>query len=249
VAAPGLCQIGAIPSYHAFAPFYDAVMGDRGSDGDWVVDAVRRHSPSVSSLLELGCGTGLILEQLAFVPSLTGVDHSPAMLEQARHRVPEAALVDGDFTSSSLGQQFDVVICVFDTLNHLATFDQWRAAFTTVDDHLADGGVFLVDVNTVGKLRRLATAPPWVLEFDDHVMIMDVSAGEGDQANWDIKIFEHTDGSRYELHHERIVQLGVPVDQLKEELAQRFTLLEEFDESGAAPTDESLRAFFVYQKA
>jgi SAM-dependent methyltransferase len=243
-----LCQIGIIPTYQQFAPFYDAVMGERGSDGDWAVDALRRHAPAATTLLELGCGTGLILGQLGHVPSITGVDHSPCMLDQARSRVPRAALIDGDITSCRLGQRFDAVICVFDTLNHLPTFDQWRAAFATAHQHLADGGLFLFDVNTVGKLRRLSTSPPWVQEFDGHLMIMDVTDASGDEFTWDIKVFEHIDGTRYELHHDRIVQLGVALADMKAELAQTFDLVEEFDELGAPPTDASMRAYFVYRK-
>src|SRR5271170_5277012 len=112
--------------YDRFAPFYDAVLPDPLANGARVLDAIERFMPEASSLLELGCGTGLVLAHLDPVTALTGLDRSSGMLEVAARRVPRARLVRGDMASFDLGTRFDVVICVFDTLNHLATFDGWK---------------------------------------------------------------------------------------------------------------------------
>jgi len=113
----------SIPNYDQFARFYDLAMGDRGGDGGWVIDCLQRHGKHITSLLELGCGTGSILTRITAVPSITGLDLSSQMLALARSRVPNAHLIETDIASFSLGEEFDVVICVFDTLNHLVTFD------------------------------------------------------------------------------------------------------------------------------
>jgi hypothetical protein len=141
-----------------------------------------------------------------------------------------------------------VVVCVFDTLNHLLTFEAWRSLFDAVYDHLVDDGLFIFDVNTIGELRRLGEEPPWVYEFDDHVLIMDVAlAGDG-LSRWDIRIFEHLGGSRFELHHEQIGELGVGLRQIEAALEPRFTLLEASSDSGEAPTDSSVKAYFTYRR-
>ena len=106
----------------------------------------------------------------------------------------------------------------------------------------------MFDVNTLSKLQRLCEAPPWVHEFDDCIIFMDVRPGKDRITDWDIKIFEHIDGPRFDLHHELIGQLGVPLEMIKEELSPRFDLVEESDENGNAPTDGSSRAQFVYRK-
>ena len=49
-------------------------------------ELVRRYGAS-GSVLEVGCGTGLVLSRIAqFADKATGVDLSPGMLEQARAR-------------------------------------------------------------------------------------------------------------------------------------------------------------------
>ncbi|WP_243373070.1 metalloregulator ArsR/SmtB family transcription factor [Geotalea sp. SG265] len=52
-----------------------------------------RSVPSHAEVVEIGVGTGSLLPQLAAVASrVIGVDHSPAMLEEAGRRVAEAGL-------------------------------------------------------------------------------------------------------------------------------------------------------------
>jgi SAM-dependent methyltransferase len=238
-----------MPDYDRFARFYDAAMDDPSARGSRVLDSIRRHLPGASSILELGCGTGSILAQLTEFPALTGLDRSPEMLAVASQKVPSARLLRGDIQGFWLGERFDVVVCVFDTLNHLLTFEAWRSMFDAVYDHLVEDGLFIFDVNTVGELRRLGDEPPWVFDFDDHVYILDVSfEGEG-LSEWDIRIFEHRGGARYDLHQERIGELAVPLRQVKAALAGRFVPLEETSESGETPTDGSVKAYFTYRRA
>ncbi len=90
------------------------------------------------------------------------------MLAVASEKVPSARLLLGDIGDFWLGERFDVVVCVFDTLNHLLAFEAWQSMFDSVYDHLVEDGLFIFDVNTVGELRRLAEEPPWVFEFDEH---------------------------------------------------------------------------------
>jgi SAM-dependent methyltransferase len=223
-------------------------MDDPGPRADRVRQFIDRHRPGAASLLELGCGTGSILTRLTDIAAVTGLDRSPEMLAIAGRKVPRARLVEGDMSSFSLDERFDVVVCVFDSLNHLLTFDAWRSTFDAVHAHLADDGLFVFDVNTVGELRRLGREPPWVHDFDDNVMIMDVAFAEDGLSRWDIQIFEHVGESQYLLHHEEIGELGISLWRIKEALAPAFELLEEVDENGDLPTDDSVKAHFAFRR-
>jgi SAM-dependent methyltransferase len=238
-----------VPDYDLFARFYDAAMDDPRPRGARVLASIDRYLPQTSSVLELGCGTGSILAQLTGFPALTGMDRSPEMLAVASEKVPAARLLLGDIGDFWLGERFDVVVCVFDTLNHLLTFEAWQAMFDSVYDHLVEDGLFIFDVNTTGELRRLGEEPPWVYEFDDHVLIMDVTLGEDGLSEWDIRIFEHLDGAHYELHHEQIGELGMSLRRITAALEPKFTLLEASSDSGEAPTDSSVKAYFTFRRA
>jgi SAM-dependent methyltransferase len=239
-----------VPPYRQLSAFYDAVMDDPGPRADRVNAWIDRFRPGAASLLELGCGTGSILERIVGIEALTGLDRSPEMLAIARSKVPAARLVEGDMATFSLGETFDVVVSVFDSINHLLSFEAWRSMFAAVHDHLSEGGLFIFDVNTVGELRRLGDEPPWVYEFEGGVMIMDVAFAEDGLSSclsrWDVKIFEHLDGATYRLHHEEIDELGVNLSRIREALAPRFVLLRESDEHGNPPTDTSVKAHFAF---
>jgi predicted TPR repeat methyltransferase len=235
--------------YEGFAAFYDEVMDDPTPRAARVVDAIDRYGAGPASLLELGCGTGALLERLTGIPTLVGLDRSPEMLAVAQVKVPRAELVQGDLSSFSLGRRFDVVACIFDSLNHVLSFGAWLSAFDAVRGHLAEGGLFIFDVNTVGELRRLAEDPPAVYDFDRGVAVIDVAVAEDGEdtllSQWDIRVFEDRGGCRYRLHRERIDELGVPLSRVQSAVEARFDLLEVTDERGGPVGDDSIKAHFV----
>jgi SAM-dependent methyltransferase len=241
-----------VTEYDVFSRFYDAVMDDPGPRADRVAGWIERYRPQTTSLLELGCGTGSILARLESVPELTGIDQSSEMLARAQAKVPRARLVEGDMRSFSLDERFDVVICVFDSLNHLLFFGDWESMFDAVHRHLVDGGLFIFDVNTVGELRRLGEEPAWVDDFDGGVAIIDVSFAEDGESEgisvWDVRMFEEVGPSQYTLHRERIGELAVLLSRMKAALQTNFELLDEKSERGEQPTDDSVKGHFVYRR-
>jgi len=238
---------GHVTDYASFARFYDRIMGDRSEDIDRVQAYIRRFLPGAQSLLELGCGTGALLAGLSPRLPVTGIDRSPEMLAVAARTVPAARLVLGDMTAFSLAERFDVIICMFDTLNHVQSFAGWLTLFSCVHEHLADGGLFIFDVNTAGRLSRLDDAPPYLDEFDGNVVLMTVRSAAKSLSLWRTRIFERQHDDIYRLHDERIYELGVPLIHIRAALAGRFELLEEASLDGSPVSDESDRIFFVYR--
>jgi predicted TPR repeat methyltransferase len=181
-----------VAAYAEFAKFYDQVMGDRSPLIERVRGYVERYLPAADSLLELGCGTGAVLAGLAPGLRVAGVDRSPEMLAAAARNVATASLVEADITTFSPRHPVRRGDLVFDTLNHLPTFDSWLKVFGQVHAHLAEGGLFVFDVNTVGRLRRLSQAPGYVEDFGPHTLIMDVTPGGGNRRG---RIFGRRAGS------------------------------------------------------
>lgn len=82
------------------------------------------------------------------------------MFKIAQQKVPESKLHLGDITAFNLHESYDVVICIYDTINHLTSSDQWRLVFENAKNHLSDNGLFIFDINTSGRLEMLAKEPP-----------------------------------------------------------------------------------------
>ncbi len=79
--------------------------------------------PEGHSILELGCGTGDLLNALKPKRGV-GIDFSPAMLEIARKRYPELEFREGDIEQlKSWGETFNILI-ISDVVGHLHDIEE-----------------------------------------------------------------------------------------------------------------------------
>lgn len=130
------------------AAFYDVVTAaDATLAGD--VEAYAGLAPAGGSVLELGAGSGRLTFALAERGfRVTGVDIAPAMLAQAEAaRAALPASVAGrvrlelaDMTALELDGVFDLVVCPFFTLAHVAPDPGWRRTFAAASRRLKPGG-------------------------------------------------------------------------------------------------------------
>ncbi|HEY7132192.1 MAG TPA: methyltransferase domain-containing protein [Candidatus Limnocylindrales bacterium] len=138
----------------ALARLYDVDLLDDPGDGDlYLALALRTGGP----ILELGGGTGRLAVPLAEAGhDVTVVDLDPAMLERAaarRDEMPGAAageieLIEADLLDLRLpgAGSFSLAFIALNTLFLLATRERQRAAVRVLADHLAPGGLAVVDV-------------------------------------------------------------------------------------------------------
>jgi SAM-dependent methyltransferase len=233
-------------SYASWAPFYDAMHGDRAAQAAYVRTLIERHHPAAETLLELGCGTGSVLKHLEGRYDLTGVDLSRDMLRVAEKKVPGARLVHHDMTTVDLGEAFDAVVCIGDAVNHLRPFKKWESLFTRARDHLAAGGVFVFDMNTQLHLSELAADPPltsWSAEGD--FALLDVVEAAGDGVTVEATIFERRRNGDYRLHSASVPEISFPVERVTKTLRRRFGRVRVYDQNRARPTPRSERLHFV----
>ena len=234
--------------YEQFSRFYDLVMGDRSQAADFTRGLIERHKPEAKTVLEIACGTGAILGFLAGAYEVTGLDRSRPMLALARKKLPHIRFYRQGMTSFRLAKKFDAIVCVFDSINHLLNFREWKKVFRRVALHLNDNGLFVFDVNTPGKLRRLAVAPAWSREIGRDLVIIKVTAGRCGRFDWDVKIFEHQKRHDYKLLHETIKELAPTKERILTALRGRFKHVKVIDAESARPSDESERLYFVCKK-
>ncbi|MBS2545501.1 class I SAM-dependent methyltransferase [Catenulispora sp. NL8] len=131
-----------------YAQMTDADAIDRAAA---IIALAAVHGPSgAKSVLDLGCGTGAVLEQLACTYSdQAGVDLLPGMIDIAKKHRPELDLRVGDMRTVRLGRSFDVVICVGNALAYLIEPEDVQAAFATFAEHCVPGGLLIIQTPTV----------------------------------------------------------------------------------------------------
>ncbi len=129
-----------------------------------------------SPLLELGCGTGRLLIPLADAGyRVTGVDLSPEMLRIARAKAEAAGvadrltLVEGDYAGVSLDETYRLAFVVMNTFLHLNTQERQLSALRHWRQHLAPGGLLVIDVfhPDAGQLAGLDGRLEWDKTWTD----------------------------------------------------------------------------------
>lgn len=114
--------------YDHIAGIYDADMG-----ASMTLDDLGYYSRLAEAadgpVLELGCGTGRVLSWLQAAGfQVTGVDHSLAMLQQARVRCkPGTKLVQMDMCRLGLRGKFALVLMPYSLVTHLLDEADWQA--------------------------------------------------------------------------------------------------------------------------
>ncbi len=139
--------------YNEFSDWYDR---DRAVGYHAMIDGLelRVALPRAKEqrVLEVGCGTGLILQRLASVAkSAEGVDLSPKMLDKARQRglkVREASATELPFSAESFS-----LVCSFKVLAHVQGI---QAAMSEMARVSVPGGTILAEFYNPWSLRYLA---------------------------------------------------------------------------------------------
>jgi SAM-dependent methyltransferase len=148
--------------------FYDLDLEGYVDDINMYENFARRGElPS----LELGVGTGRIAVPLARARlPVWGIDCSESMLKLAREKAGPAPserlrLIHADMRSFNLGRQFDLVYCGLGGFLHLENQDDQIATLIRAKEHLADGGVLVIDVPNPLILDWESGTRPIVLEW------------------------------------------------------------------------------------
>ncbi len=118
-----------------------------------VVDSVKDRPATFRRALDLGCGTGLVAQSFKeIVEEIAGIDLSPAMVEQARHKKIYSDLYLGDLCDVLEGP--DIQASCYDLILSADTFvyiGNLAPVFAAVGKAISVGGLFVFSVESLEK--------------------------------------------------------------------------------------------------
>ncbi|HIW73596.1 MAG TPA: class I SAM-dependent methyltransferase [Firmicutes bacterium] len=166
--------------YGLFSSFYDRLMSDVDYDGRaaYLLSLFARFRPEKppAALLDLACGSGgVTLPLAAGGVEMIGVDGSEEMLAKARQKADRQGLrplfLCQDMRELDLYGTVDGAVCTLDSLNHLCRTADLREVFRRLRLFIEPGGLFLFDVNTPYKHRKVLADNAFVYEEDDFLCV------------------------------------------------------------------------------
>ena len=106
---------------------------------------INQHSKSAKTLLDVACGTGKHIDSLKDYYQVEGRDISSEMLKVARDRCPDILFHESCMMEFDLGKKYDVITCLYSSIALLKTLDNVKKAIKCMVNHLADGGLLLIE--------------------------------------------------------------------------------------------------------
>jgi SAM-dependent methyltransferase len=135
--------------FTASAELYDLIYStfkDYGGEAAQIADLLRRSNPQYQTVLDVACGTGEHARLLAgYGFAVDGIDLEPAFVRIASGKNPAGQFVEADMSGFHLGRRYDAVLCLFSSIGYLQTLDRVASALTCFREHLAPGGVLIVE--------------------------------------------------------------------------------------------------------
>ena len=147
-----------------------------------------------ADILDLCCGTGQLTQILTERGyRVTGLDGSEEMLRFARKNAPNAKFFLDDARTFKLPAMFNLVISMFDSLNHIMAYEELTTAFLNAHAALREEGLFLFDLNLEHGYKTNWDGSHGIAE-DDHVCVFQTSYSPEEQtARLDATIFRLED--------------------------------------------------------
>lgn len=151
--------------YTDIAKYYDLLMSSGYYDYGTLAKSVDSVVSADQRIIEIGVGTGLLLEKLLEINpdyKLSGMDHTVEMLDIAKERLGDRCeLFQADVVAFSVPSPFDVAIsnggvgafvddeggC--DLYTHLIDDESNLKAFRNIANCLTTGGLFVINVQGV----------------------------------------------------------------------------------------------------
>ena len=143
--------------YKKFSYYYDEVMSSL--EYELWLDFISPYLKKETKLLDLACGTGSFL-MLAYNNGINcyGLDLSETAIEIAKEKAKinhfNINYKVSDMTDFSYDTKFDLITCLFDSINFLDSKEKINKLFNNVYKYLKDDGYFIFDIFSKYMLKE-----------------------------------------------------------------------------------------------
>ena len=241
-------------TYKNFTAYYDEIVR-----GNWyslddevnlIEEFIRKFWNGWKSILEFACGSGIVAWELQKKwYEVHGIDLSETMLEKAKGNMWFDNCSIWDMTVCDLKNQYDVVLCNYNSICHLTSWDAWQKCFENSHKHLKKWGVFIFDINTVSEFESITRDFAQFYTLWEDTVCLDMKKKKW-LYEWTVRMFQKQEEPWiYKRVIERIPELSFEIDVIQKALTEQWFQnihLEDFHKW--VVDNESERVYFIAKK-
>lgn len=246
-----------------FSKYYDTLNADANYSeyADFLISAMNKYTKiPISSVLDIGCGSGSILYLFAQKGYDTiGVDIDEDMLNIFREKISQSGsnfayqplLLRQDMRNLDLYGDVNAAFSTFDCFNHLLKISDVEASFAKIHNFLTPGGVFVFDINTPYRFENIYANNVYVYDTDDVFLSWENYYNERSKiCDFYLTFFEKGKNGKYQRSDEIIREKCYSPEKIAKLLEKTgFEICEavsDFDFS--APKKDSEKLYFIARK-
>ena len=183
--------------------------------GEQLLEWLRRNGIKPRTSMDLACGTGILCEILHRSGiRASGMDFSAGMIEIARQGTPDIHYDVADMITYRPEEQFDLITCTGDALNHIANLSDVAQILRNVYAYTSQGGYFIFDILNENEV---STSEPFEMDFSETVRVwFQMTRPEEKRVNLKIRVYEKDELQFEENIRETIHDPSVICDLLRE---------------------------------
>ncbi len=236
--------------YDGLSEFYDLFMQD--VDYNAWCDFISHHIPTKGCGLDVGCGSGkltLMLSQRGF--NMSGVDLSPEMVAIAmknarRNAITNVSFAVGNAEKITLSVPVDFITATCDVVNYLKNPIDF---FKNTYNNLKEGGVFVFDISSEYKLKKVLGNNVYTEEKDGVVYVWNNNLYRN-RVDMFLSFFRRDEDGRYTRFDEEQTQYVHNENDIIVALKSvGFSSVEIFADFGENLSKNSERIHFIAKKA
>lgn len=243
-------------SYNVFARYYDDLTAniDYRKRAKYFHEIIKKFKTTENNiLLDLACGTGSISEEMARLGyDVIGVDNSQEMLGIALDKKFDSGLniqyLCQDMRNIDMFGTIDVTICALDSINHLSGVDDVRRVFERVSLFSEYNGLFIFDMNTVYKHRKILADNTFTYETDNLYCIWENSLNpDTDEVKMNLEFFEREENGLYSRSSDCFSEKAYSEETIEKLLAEsNFEVIAKYgDDTFSTPSETSQRIIYT----
>lgn len=242
-------------TYNKFLDYYENIVRGINSPLEDEVaflneDCIKEYNPEAKTILELACWTWTVAKEfISLWYEVTWLDINENMLKKAEKNIWKENLVLSDMTNFDLDKEYDVVLCNYNSICHLLTWEEWEKFFKMAYKHLKKWWILIFDIITFFEFESITRDFAQFYTFWDDVVCLEMFKKKWFY-EWLVKIFTKEDWDNFKLTTEVVRENSFPVSKIEKELKNNsFKLLEKVDYHYGEVTAESERVYFISKKA